>query len=1017
MSNKIYPSNYYSEKNLEKTMNRQDFGRWGIELNSETFAKALAFLLRDSFVKTPQDIIAKLIGVINNRNQIKKTSKARKSNLIQLCLDTTFHSKVFSLNKSALDFSNNWETLLQDLEKTHETEEQTKARRSNYRLQPKNFYLRLELITNPENAHWLSEQLVKVDNQVSIYLRVDEPQIEIGWNWALRVGFLKDENSKKLREELEEYFEKERNWLRPLVEFVYLDSENDSCDLLLIPENLRSALNLAINIRIKMSADCVLIIGQTNENPEDIPALISAFRRFITTAGVGIINVQPTLRTIWFTELIRELSHNEPIDVALFAASRNSKNPLPFLIASRQLVEFSRLAESIKSLGAKIINNPSEELVDISHEDARNFGVERGPIPLDKLGRIFTNRFNDFRYDMESSSATSAAKINEILKRSSSTKKAQESQTRWIQTQITDLSIPNEPNRLRRALRANAPHEVAIRIGLNSEDWEQSSEKFREETLPPDKESYKLTVILTEPQLFTEAQMGTITLLSRGNSSECRFFFHVGEEIEKIEARISILYKNRVLQTALLKATVSTNPTKVSENFKIELNREAIVRADFNGLKERRYFDAAFILNEDINNEPRVTAIADHYVSFSTPEGMEEFNKQVDRFIQEVADSSQDLTRKLDTPKMVKLLGDLAKYGSRLYKSLIENQMWSPLANKLIGQSDKDVISSNPKRIQIISAKPDTRLPFEFLYERNSPVGDQIKLCPSAILGLEQGKCFTACEGIKSPQDYVCPLGFWGLSNIIERHTHSMFYSSIRSKDGSDFRFQAEPVENRKHLEIFRKVLFAASNRADVLEQPTLDGKTEIIKGGVEKISSALSIITKSKVSKINSWDEWKKQIKSDSPPSVLLLLTHTKQTSSNILALEIEDGSKPDMLLESIEPEYVYLTKEYSQPIVLLIGCETGKAKIDFMNFIASFRQSGAAIIVTTGISILGRHAVPITSELLEILNEYAKEPNHSFGEVMRLLKQKMLARGFPTVLTLMTYGDADWQIGTLQQ
>lgn len=993
-------------------MNRQDFGKWGIELNSKAFAKALASFLRDSFEETPNDIIAKLIGIKNN-DRIYKKSNTEKDNIIPLCFDSTYHSELFFLNTSAANFSKNWEILVRDLKKKHKREEQKKAEQSNHRLRPKDFYLRLELITNSENAHWLSEQLARVSNKASIYLRVDEPQIEIGWNWALRVGFLKDENSKKLRQELEEYIEKERNWLRPLVEFVYLDSENDNCDLLLIPDNLRSALNLAINVKIKMSADCVLIIGQTNENPDDIPALISAFRRFITTSGFGIINVQPTLRTIWFTELIRELSHNEPIDVALFAASRNSKNPLPFLVASRQLVEYSRLAESIKSLGAKLINNPSDELFNISPEDARNFGVERGLIPLDKLGRIFTNRFNDFRYDMEGSSAKSAANINEILKRSSSSRKTPENQTRWIQAQVNDLSSLNEPNRLRRVLRANAPHNIVVRIGLSSEDWEQNNERFREENLPPDRESYKLTVILTEPQLFSEAQMGTVTLPSQGNSSECQFFFHVGEKIEKIEARISILYKNRVLQTALLKAEVSTNPAEVSENFKIEITPEAIVRADFTGLKERRYFDAAFILNEDVNNNPRVTAISDQYVSFSTPEGLAEFNKQVDRFIQEVADSSKDFARKLDEPNIVKLLGNLAKYGSRLYKSLIENQILSPLADKLIGQSANDGIGNNPKRIQVISAKADTRLPFEFLYERSSPVGEQVKLCPKAILGLEQGKCFADCEGLKNPQDYVCPLGFWGLSNIIERHTHSIFYSSIRAKDGSDFRFQAEPIENRDHLEIFRKVLFAASNRADVLEQPTVDGKTEIIKGGVEKISSELSVITKSSLSKIGSWKEWKNQIKSDNPPSALILLAHTKTTSSGILALEIEDGSQADMLLESIEPEYVYSTKEYPQPIVLLIGCETGKAKIDFMNFIAQFRQSGAGIIVTTGISILGRHAVPITSEFLEILDLYSKEPNHSFGEAMRLVKQKMLARGFPTVLTLMTYGDADWQIG----
>ncbi len=990
-------------------MNRQDFGEWGIELKSGEFAGALVFLLREFYRDTPADVLAKLIGVrtfkrFDNENEFISP--------IEICFDVTYHLEIIRLLRPASEYYRQWLDFVETLKQTHTQHEDKRYKNSNYRLLPRPFYLRLELYTNSENAYWLTEQFLKLgDNEVSVYLRTDEPAAEVGWNWALRVGFLNNEDSRRLRGDLEKYFETERQWLAPLIEFVNLSSENDNCDVLLLPASLRSAIGAALTLNIRISADCTLVIGQTNENPEDVPALIDTLRRLISTAGIGIAKVQSEKINNWFTELIRELSHDEPIDVALFAACRRTATPPPFLIASRQLIRFSRLVESIKSLGEKLKNSAVDKLIDVSGDDAYNFGIEPRSYNWNELGEKIVKRSNDFRIDREITSATSAVKINKEFQKSLANENKQKpNQTRWIQAQIFDSSRRDKPVRLRSALRANAPHELMVRIGTENQDWEQSDEKFPAELLPPGKESYRLTVIITEPQLFDEPQISEVVLPPEGDSSECRFFFHVGENIKEIEARISILYKNRVLQTALLKAAVVFEPSETSDDFKITMTREAIVRADFSGLKERRYFDAAFILNEDSNHNHGVTAIKDQYVAFSTPEGLTEFNKQVDKFLTDISDDPNIYTGKLDNPATVKLLSNLAKHGRKLYKSLTEYQKSSPLANILIALSESNFISGNPKRIQIISAKPDTRLPFEFLYDRAAPTGEKTKLCPNAVAGLEKGACFTDCPGIASPEDHVCPLGFWGLSNIIERHTHSIEYSTETLH--GDFRWQTEPLENRKHLEVFRKVLFAASNKADVLEEVSVKGKTEIKKGGVEKIGSALSAITNSKVSKINSWRQWSDSIKSEAP-SALILLTHTKTTNGNILALEIEDGTQPDMLLESIEPEYVYSVKKNLPPIVLLIGCETGKAKIEFMNFVAGFRQCGATIIVSTGTTILGRHAIPVTFELLKTLDELTKEPNRSFGEAMRLIKQKMLARGIPMVLTLMSYGDADWQIG----
>ena len=67
-----------------------------------------------------------------------------------------------------------------------------------------------------------------------------------------------------------------------------------------------------------------------------------------------------------------------------------------------------------------------------------------------------------------------------------------------------------------------------------------------------------------------------------------------------------------------------------------------------------------------------------------------------------------------------------------------------------------------------------------------------------------------------------------------------------------------------------------------------------------------------------------------------------------SVPALEIEEGVLVEM--QSIEDDYVYLRKGPSPPVVFLIGCETGAADIEFMNFVAQFRRGGAAIIVARG-------------------------------------------------------------------
>jgi hypothetical protein len=988
-------------------MNGQNLGHLWSALPSPEMSHALAMLLRDLFLRAPAELPARLAGAEGPVGNVYEVRQEHNP-LIGICYHPSLTEEaLFLAGISPAVFSQKWAEFMDARRREYGENETRRSEESHFRLSRRPFRVRYELYTEPEYAVELVNRLVYPgDRETSVYFRTEKLDGDVGWNWPLRIGFLPDDASARLFEEMETYVRDIKEWIGPLVDLVRLDSETDYCDLLLIPTSIQEACDLVSNLGIRISADSVVAIGPTTDYHWEIPKITEVFTDIVSTAGVGIAPVDTSLCN-WFATLIRELSHNEPIDVALFSACFYSGSKPPFLAASRKLIEFSKLTESIKSIGEELLKaSPDAQPVTILNGEV--FGIEPGDYHPREIGKIFRNNTDKFMFDEERRSGTRSASVTRSAKRSMRrSEKPEKVEPRWIQADVYDLSADAKaPAKLKNALRAGAPHKAVILIGTTGAGSIQNREEFDPKELS-DKKTYKLTVIFTELQLFNEPQVSSIKLPPRGNSTKCEFTFQVPEDVEKIEARISIVYKNRVLQTALLKADVVADPADTGGKHSIEIVPEAMVRGDLSGLKHRRNFDGAFILNHDTGNAPGLTAIKDKYVSFSSLGELDSFVKKVDEFMTKVADYPGEYAGKLDIPATVTLMCDLAKHGRSLHRALAEfprgnmTEIFSALS-----QTDPKIT----QRIQIISAKSDTRLPMEFLYDRKAPEKSDGQLCPKAEEALKQDACFPDCSGMLEPEKHVCPMGFWGLSKIIERHTYNTRYTE-KEVDGT-FRFQSEPVEGRNHLDIFKGVLFGASNKADKIEVRSADGQTVTVEpGGLSKVLSVLDTVTNSKNQKVTSWKEWRDKINSAPSPTALLLLTHTEKSGS-VPALEIEEGVLVEM--QSIEEDYVYSRKEPSPPVVFLIGCETGAADIEFMNFVAQFRRGGAAIIVSTGAPIRGRHAVPVTLELLNQLKKYSDQPATSFGQVMRIVKQKMVAEGFPMVLTLMTYGDADWQIGT---
>jgi hypothetical protein len=847
--------------------------------------------------------------------------------------------------------------------------------------------LRLEVIyPGDAGLFWLVEQLSRPEVGIaSVYARVDEPSTSVGWHWPLKVGLLSDQKSVELYQALRS-LQRDVDWIARLFELIKLSPKQETCDLLLIPNDIRAALASRLQSTSSIKADCVIILERAKESPQRVFPLLAALRSQIRTSGIGLAYVPSKDIAQWFSEVIRELSHNDPIDVALYRACRRMKTRPPLLVAARRLADFSRISKSIKALGEQLINaGASDQLIEITSDNSINLNLPTGNFPPEIIGERLRDGVSDFPFDSERRMATTAADLADRARGVLEAAPVPEPQARRILTQVFDLSIPGENRRVERALRINAPHVAVVRIGTESEGWIPADISFPDTELPANEDEHKLTVVFSEPRLLPEPQTATILLPRVGDSSECKFYFHTHEGITQVEARIIILHRNRVLQTALLRAPVIAEPSDAPDNSKVELLIEATIRPGMQDLDYRRRFDAALVLNHDAKRVPGIAAIADNHASFYSQPELDKEIRFFDGALSGIADDPEKYSGGLTAAATVELLRDFAQHGSLLYESIVDDK----IANDAIAHA---------QRIQIISAEPEARLPVEFFYDRKAPRHDAV-LCPQAATALESGHCAGTCPAGDDQSSVVCPLGFWGMTRVIERHTHSKEFT--KASINGDFRFQAEPVSTRQYLNVLSSALMAASDRVDK-KSP----------GGVASVQSVLETVTKKTPRLARSWEEWITGINAESP-SILVLLPHTAVASNTLQELEISDGADGTQLLVSeLEPRYVRDPNSNPPPLVLLIGCETGAPDITFLGFVTKFRRIGAAIVVSTGATILGRHAAPVAREFVNQLSQQVSGGGVSFGDIMLTVRRKLLAQGLPMVFCLMSYGDADWQL-----
>lgn len=935
-------------------MSREYFGSWGNSLNDKEFAGALAALgvLCCSGLYKQQQVRA-----IPNISSLLDNFLTEHNKDLYAPLFWAPSIRLHELNEEniapkAKELSDAWDVLVQSGGGSVHIE-----------LVPLGDYL--SILT------WLYEQLGRHDLGVSgRYIQLQNYQVTSRMQMPLLLGCIDDDTNRLLNDLFEHSPGKNS------INISKLSITSPKCDIFVSPFLLPTRY---IKPPLVLNAACIIVFSDRAISTNEKFHLIDFYRRSIRTSGVCFVNLIADQLGGWLMRLTNLLIHNVPLDTAVQQASQEGQQG--YLYASRDLIynsphyHFKKIMrETMQSrditFGGKALR------LRRMHAINRSSTLPRiGTICLGNRRTIVGGK--NYFLDSSNIAIVKPLLIDESL--------------RFIQAQFYEFT-GREEEPLIGALIVKHKYSITIRIGPNDFQWLTPDEKavFPEHLLPNENQ-VPLTVCFSEPYHAPDVQLASIKLPRQGASSECSFSFCVSQGLSVFEGRIIVAYKNRVLQTALIKADVFEYETVAGSSPTIEA--EVVIRPNMFDLSDRTPFDLALVVNHSADNRPRLTKLSDDRAAISNIEDIQSSIIAIQGALEAATgddarvNSALEMEDYFDSPETLELLNTLAIHGHYLYGSIIEDEI------------DKGWLKRHPERIQVVSAKADSYLPLEFIYEMPVPREDA-RLCPQAKQALVSGSCQT-CLIPKGSYDseYICPLGFWGLSKTIERHIHDQSYNKML--DGCDFALQAEPLQTRNQIQVLKTYLFAASERVNAVTP----GLTDIF-------AQTLSESTSHGGAVVSTWENWVKEV-ADKKPTILMLMPHTlEDKKTHVPAMEI--GESENLLSARITPCYVRASTEDPSPIVALLGCTTMVPYEKYMGFIPPLRRNGAALVLATLTTVLGRHVVPIAQKIIVELKTAleASDDPVSFGDILVHIRRKALLDGFPIVLSLVAYGDADWKL-----
>ncbi len=664
----------------------------------------------------------------------------------------------------------------------------------------------------------------------------------------------------------------------------------------------------------------------------------------------------------------RELDAIMPrVPVAVHRAWRDS--PAPGAAGGEPV----RLPGGLESLGEEA-GERSAGLESLGGGDEAGYSSEgdaaSAPIP----GEIPAAHMPDYErleapYDHESSGASTLVEAADAIDRA----EAALSSNRYLQQRSYVVRDGHEEKAASGFLVGYLAR-LRVHIGPPERESDVLDQAFPVNALPQELASWDLDVWLSDPTHLKQPLHGSIHLRRVGVSTTCEFEF-TPETAVPFNGRISVLHRGRVIQTAALRASVSADDVVSADAAAPKFESVLQVKRNLADLQRRR-FDLAIVLNHAGTDQPTAHAMGGERAWMANLRVVEKTVVALNKVLSQLTRTAQDYVGGLDSDKGRDLLRKLAQIGNYLHLYLVESQQSGAGAG-----AASDVL--NGEFLQIVSTRSDAIvIPFEFIYEYVAPDNDAT-LCPKWRDAVKAGKCPKTCKHAAAS---FCPMGFWGLSKVIERHT----LQAELAREG-EVGVQSEPVAGRDTLKITGAALFGCSKR--------------VTDAHLEPLRQRL-IAAQMNASQASDWKDWAKLVGNNSP-SVLIALAHS---DGGGFGATVEIGGEAINTIGITAAHIRAQADSGERPLVALLGCDMAGTDDDYANPVAVFSMRGAAAVIGTIATVLAEDSADVAARLMQGLTFADRTSTRRLGEAMRDLKRSALLDGELMPLCLVGFGDADW-------
>ena len=500
----------------------------------------------------------------------------------------------------------------------------------------------------------------------------------------------------------------------------------------------------------------------------------------------------------------------------------------------------------------------------------------------------------------------------------------------------------------RKALLPEREHELRVRIGIPAGNDTAAQVAFPDHDLPADASVELMVDVTSEALGLRERRPIVLSTADRAAPSTIALVrFRTPGEGSVVDLKLLVTHRERPLQEAHYVAPVRARavagdaPTLTA----VALSSAPEPRADATPAQLSLEVNGANLQRSgtrDAVNLPQIQDLLD---------GIEQ---RASRVL-----ASDDAPASLDDPAAVALLVQLARLGAKLKAYL------DPLRIDDAGT------------VSLLVDATTAILPLELAYEAPAPAAGAT-LCEHRVGGRMAGRP-EACAD--AGRQVVCPYAFWGQRRVIAR--------TLRLRRAPAARAAPVPLD-------LRPVLYAAVKRADA-DAPANRKPSQLLEKALKGIVGA------SGLARVDDWDDWKAQVRTRNP-QLLVLLGHTENVDGET-GLEIGKGAwlyDPDI-------DAGYLRDAASPPpLVVLLACSTGVPRNVFGGLPAAFAGNGAAAVVATLTKLTGPHGAQAAGAVVQALFDGASGHDR-LGAAMTAARRRLVDDGLLVGLLLVSHGEID--------